>query len=329
MEEKIYSQLIDYIQGRSSQKEREYLFDLIERDDAVAEAFYQLQEIYHPTDLRWNNVSAWEKWKKNNTDTRSHSGRTITLFSFKNVLKIAAVTIPLIIVLGIFLRPDGPGEVAPDMIAIATGIGETKTVDLPDGTHVTLNENSSLEYEAKFTNRDVRFEGEGLFDVAKDPERTFSVSNRVARVSVLGTQFNINSVPKAGVIEVTVLEGKVKMESTMKPSEFVLLEKNDLGFLETQTNKISKKLTNAENTIAWKTKVLNYENQSLKQVVADLEKVYKIEFEYSDNRIADCTYKVNFQNYSVDQVIEALEFALGGEITYDQSKWLIDAEPCN
>lgn len=329
MEERIYSQLIDYIQGRSSDEERETLFDLIEQSDQVAEAFYELQEIYQPSDLSWNSDSAWDKWKMKKQKESVGGSRIVPLFSVKNILKIAAVILPLVIALTFILGPDTSSVVDPEWVSVTTSEGETKDVSLPDGTIVTLNELSDLKYDANFSQRNVEFHGEGLFAVAKDPTRTFTVSNDITRVSVLGTRFNINSSNETGKIEVAVIEGKVKLEAVDQPTNFVFLERNDLGSYSINSKELTKTTTNAENSIGWKTLVLDYERQTLNKVIADLEKIYKIKFSYTDERIGNCTYKVNFQNYSVDQVIAALEFALNGQISFNQSEWVIDAEPCN
>ncbi len=329
MEERIYSQLIDYIQGRSSDEEKDALFDLIQQNDQVAEAFYELQEIYQPSDFSWNSEAAWDNWKIKKQKESIGGSRIVPLFTIKNILKVAAVILPLVIALTFILKPDPSIVVDTEWVSITTMEGETREVALPDGTTVTLNELSNLTFDANFTARNVEFHGEALFAVAKDPSRTFTVSNDITRVSVLGTQFNINSDRESGKIEVAVLEGKVKLEAVDQPTNFVFLERNDLGSYSINSKELIKTTTNAENSIGWKTLVLDYESQPLNRVIADLEKIYKIKFVYTDERIGNCTYKVNFQNYSVDQVIAALEFALDGQISFNQSEWVIDAAPCD
>jgi ferric-dicitrate binding protein FerR (iron transport regulator) len=64
---------------------------------------------------------------------------------------------------------------------------------LPDGSHVWLNNVSSLRYPTSFSgpNRRVELTGEGYFEIARVPGKPFIVSVNGEEVEVLGTSFNI------------------------------------------------------------------------------------------------------------------------------------------
>ena len=326
MEENIYKRIVDFANGKASESEKNTLFDLVETNDEVAEAFHDVLDLYTDSkeEVKWNADKAFDRWSSN-VAVDKPKARTVQFFNPKNLLKIAAILLPLVIALSYFLNLNEIGPVEPTLVNIVTVQGENKSVELPDGTKIDLNENSRLSYQSGFKTRDVVFSGEGFFDVAKDAERTFTVTNQNAKVSVLGTQFNILSSDTKGTIEVAVVEGKVKMELADNPDKFVYLERNDLGYTDDQ--EIVKEITSADNVVGWKTKVLKYEDVLLNTVIADLEKVYKVDFDYN-NKIGQCTYRVNFENYTLEQVIATLEFALNGTIKKSGSKWLIDATPC-
>ena len=73
---------------------------------------------------------------------------------------------------------------------------------LPDGSHVWLNRNSRLRYynDLQGKLRKVRIEGEGYFDVAKDPEHPFVVEAGDLSITALGTSFTLYGYkhPKTG-----------------------------------------------------------------------------------------------------------------------------------
>jgi transmembrane sensor len=76
-----------------------------------------------------------------------------------------------------------------------------------------LNARSRLRVE--FTNGERRvelFEGQALFQVAKDKNRPFIVASDAATVRAVGTQFDVNR--KASGTTVTVLEGRVAVYSS-------------------------------------------------------------------------------------------------------------------
>jgi len=98
-------------------------------------------------------------------------------------------------------------------------------VQLPDGTKVWLNSESSIRYPSSFDSiRQVEVTGETYFEVAKDASHPFVVSVGGVRVQALGTKFNISAYANEGVMTTTLIEGSVKVsdlthEKILKPSE--------------------------------------------------------------------------------------------------------------
>lgn len=89
-----------------------------------------------------------------------------------------------------------------------TGIGEQRTVRLPDGSIVELNALSSIRVRLSSSAREVELrEGQALFRVARDPERPFLVRSDGTTVRAVGTQFDVYR--KSTGTTVTVLEGRV------------------------------------------------------------------------------------------------------------------------
>ena len=118
---------------------------------------------------------------------------------------------------------------------LKTGIGETQTVALPDGSSVVLNAQSVLKFrEHNFDKkRKVSLEGEGYFDV--EPGSSFKINSPGGKVEVLGTTFNIRS--RASFFDVTCYSGKVRIvkkqtghllepgqKLTAKPSDPIRIE---------------------------------------------------------------------------------------------------------
>jgi transmembrane sensor len=93
-----------------------------------------------------------------------------------------------------------------------TRIGEQRLISLPDGSDIELNARSKIRL--KYGDRERRIElieGQALFNVAKDPERPFIVESDRTQVRAVGTLFDVYR--KAGGITVTVVEGRVSVQS--------------------------------------------------------------------------------------------------------------------
>jgi transmembrane sensor len=102
----------------------------------------------------------------------------------------------------------------------ATGIGEQRSIALVDGSRIELNSRSRLQVRLSAKERTIELlEGQGLFKVAKDPQRPFVVRSGRTRVRAVGTEFDVYVKPGGTVV--TVLEGRVEI-GTASPVDIVL-----------------------------------------------------------------------------------------------------------
>jgi ferric-dicitrate binding protein FerR (iron transport regulator) len=83
-------------------------------------------------------------------------------------------------------------------------------VNLPDGSQVYLNRNSSVSYDKNFNPRNIELEGEAFFSVVSG-ETPFAVKTNQGEVDVLGTEFNVKA--EAEELEVDVEEGVVDLKT--------------------------------------------------------------------------------------------------------------------
>lgn len=99
-------------------------------------------------------------------------------------------------------------------ILASTLANETTTVQLPDGSIVHLNNNSSLEYSSDFENQKTRkviLKGEGYFEIEKQSQgTTFQVIANETKINVIGTKFNVNTKRPSTIIALN--EGKITVK---------------------------------------------------------------------------------------------------------------------
>jgi ferric-dicitrate binding protein FerR (iron transport regulator) len=88
-----------------------------------------------------------------------------------------------------------------------------RTDTLPDGTVITLNQHSALQFPREFRGEDrtVELEGEGFFQVVHRGKQPFVVRMNGVTIRDLGTSFNVRS-GREGT-EVIVASGEVEVES--------------------------------------------------------------------------------------------------------------------
>jgi len=103
--------------------------------------------------------------------------------------------------------------------SLSTGYAEQKTVELSDGTEVTLNANSRVSVDYTDRVRQVTLDrGEALFSVTKHQSRPFVVIIGRRKVIALGTSFDVRREDTAEhSFTVTLIEGRIAIEPLAAP----------------------------------------------------------------------------------------------------------------
>ncbi|MDR6967831.1 ferric-dicitrate binding protein FerR (iron transport regulator) [Flavobacterium arsenatis] len=179
-------------------------------------------------------------------------------------MKIAAI---LVLVFGItfLVRPYVP-------TTEYASVGEKNTFLLPDDSEIALNSDSKINYKKwNWENeRSLKLEGEAFFKVAKGEK--FTVNTNLGEVTVVGTQFNIKARNKN--FEVECYEGKVKVVFNKKT---VFLTKGQNIVVQNNTKIEAIPLTDLQP--AWLGNEIKFNNNSLADVIEELERQYNITIE--------------------------------------------------
>jgi ferric-dicitrate binding protein FerR (iron transport regulator) len=187
---------------------------------------------------------------------------------------------------------------------------------LPDSSRVWLNEGSTLTYAATFekAERLVQLEGEGFFEVRRNPRQPFIVKTGLATTKVLGTSFNLRAYPAATTVELTVATGKVSFRSEQGTEAIVTPGYG--AVLEKQTNRLAKVRVTDPNAWAWQSGRLQFAGQPLSEVVPALEHYYDVSLQFSDKNLANCRFTGTFDHAPLAEVLQVLEATL--QVHYTQ-----------
>ena len=170
---------------------------------------------------------------------------------------------------------------------LKTPRGGQYQVILPDGTKVWLNAASSLKYPAFFATNDrkVELNGEAYFEVAKNPKSPFRVTvNGKPGVEVLGTHFNIMAYPDESFMATTLLEGRVKVGSTiLKPGQQANVE-----FAEQKIQVVND--IDVNEIIAWKNGKTSFKDASIQTIMRAVSRWYDVDISY-EGKIPDKRFK--------------------------------------
>lgn len=195
---------------------------------------------------------------------------------------------------------------------ITTPTGGQYQIQLPDGSKVWLNAQSSLRYPSFFNDKErlVTLTGEAYFEIAKSPKKqNFKVITINQTLEVLGTHFNINAYSNEASVKTTLLEGQVKVSRLLpdKNVEMPVLLKPG------QQSSVSAKTLNVENVApaqftSWKDGSFAFKDTDLKTVMRTLSRWYNINVSY-EGTIPNLEFSGELnRNLNLDQILDVLSF---------------------
>ncbi len=182
-------------------------------------------------------------------------------------------------------------------------------VRLPDGTQVWINPGTELTFDRKFNagERNVSLTGEAYFDVAHNPEVPFIVTTESFRVKVLGTVFNVKSMPEDARPEVSLAQGSIAMQN-LKGVNLVRLRPGQQAVMDRAEQTLEISDIYIGDMLMRHYGAVSLHDSTVKEIVAEISQVYgvRIGVEGEDE---GATYNFSFQKDSdIGDILDMLEF---------------------
>jgi transmembrane sensor len=164
-----------------------------------------------------------------------------------------------------------------------TDFAERSSVKLDDGTVIDLQANSSLYVEEwSQKKRIIRLEGEAFFTVAHAPDRPFVVRIGQAKITVLGTRFNVlnrNKTPTVALEEGSISLQSTAARTTLIPGEVATV--NTAGDIRQEVQKSLRYHT------SWREGHWVLDETSLHDIAARITANFGVEVHFKDIDFAD------------------------------------------
>lgn len=272
-----------------------------------------------------NKVDTAKAWEKLNTRISESETKVIPLFKRPNSLRIAA-SIVLLAVLGLILNYVFDNTAPePVMLSAKTKVLEQK---LPDGSTVTLNKNTEIAYVVNKKNvRQVKLKGEAYFEVVHNEEVPFEITIGDVVIKDIGTAFNVKALPGSNIIEVWVESGEVQFYS--ESSKGLTLVKGEKALYDKTTKQFTKSIPNpVENTISYKSRIFQFRENTLREVLAQVNEVYGTSIRLSDERLGNCRVTTLFNNEDLETLLSIIAETLDLEIERSGDVITLKGQPC-
>lgn len=208
---------------------------------------------------------------------------------------------------------------------ISTPRGGQYQINLPDGSKVWLNSQSSLKFPTVLLDEALKVElkGEAYFEIKSRMKNNSRLAfivvsttedGRKQEVEVLGTHFNIKSYGNEATTQTTLLEGSVRV-TNLNSNKVNVLSPGQQSIL----NKNNTKITHAdlEEVMAWKKGNFMFNNMALLDIIKQLERWYDVDVNY--DHVPNSRYHGFIsKNVTLAQVLEMLE--LTGDLKFKIEK---------
>jgi transmembrane sensor len=205
-----------------------------------------------------------------------------------------------------------------------TPIGESTTVNLPDGTELILNTNTTVRVYYSEKQRLLRLDqGELHVNVAHDESRPLSVIAGGQVVQAVGTAFNIE-LNEGRIVDLVVTEGKVlvaEQSSNFNPASIELIampssslsvsmgQRILLGDLDIEIEFIEPSEiedSEIEVQLSWQKGNLVFRGESLEEAIEEISRYTSVRFVFLNEDLKQLKVAGLFQTGDVDGLLTAL-----------------------
>ena len=222
-----------------------------------------------------------------------------------------------------------------------TRIGEQQTIELADGSVITLNTGGQLVADYGGPARRVVLErGEAFFEVVEDPDRPFTVDLGGHAVTALGTAFNVRKDP--GRYQVAVTEGVVAIHEnnddlSVPPPPVSIsgpgprrIEAGWVAELDVNRNKLTAfQPESMDRYHGWRSGLLSFSYEPLSQVVRELNRYSRRKILIEDASVMELSVYTVIRITDIDGALRSLEQVLPIEITRHYDRIVISASTGN
>ncbi len=304
-EDQLFGKISEYYSGEEG---KEVLKKELESDPAT-------NELFHWIDLFWNRLNP-RPGSSENIQKRTHEKIVIVQRAVPSFL-LRAVKYAAIILLALFVSGIAyyyfRGNV--QFIEVASGTGEIKEIELPDGSKAWLNAQSSVSYPEQFKGerREVTMDGEVYFKVKRDEEHPFIVHAGHIQVKVLGTTFLVSNYANEPVINTYLAKGSIELELEELKKTMRLVPGDKVSY-DRKTLVVTKVNDPHWELDSWRFGKLSFYNESLFEIARKLERKFGKEIHIPDEHIGNMKYTADFEAEDLEQILKF--FSEGSHIKY-------------
>lgn len=318
--------LIKYLLQESDSEETKAVQEWISEDQKNQKQFEEIEWVWNSSKILLDKSEvdenqAWQRFTKLRNEKAAVKPKQNQRFLQSNWFRVAAAVTLLFVsawVYSAFLPQSGRAYFSAVKLQ-----SDDSPIEVPllDGTQITLNKNTALDYSQKLfaSQRKVNLKsGEAFFDVKRNENKPFVIQNEKVQITVLGTSFHVKT--SQNTTEVIVVSGSVQVEidgkiEVLKPDE--KLSVNQL------TGEMIKTLPSNKLYNYYVSRKFQADGIPLEELAATLSEAYGATIEINREEIKTLPITTTLEYGSLSKNLEVLSETLNLNISQRDGKFII------
>ncbi|MDH6305351.1 transmembrane sensor [Parabacteroides sp. PF5-5] len=226
-------------------------------------------------------------------------------------IKMASVAASILLLLGVtnyVSFQQGYNKLNSQFVEMKNPLGMLSSIELSDGTKVTLNAGTILKYPTAFTDKDriVEVDGEAYFEVVHNKKQPFIVKADNINVRVLGTKFNVKAYKEEKNIEVTLEEGSIEV-GLNNQKKYIRVDPGQQVLYDKFRNIFQKKQVDLNYYTAWREGKFYFNSMTFEDIARQLERHFNVHISISPDRLKEIIYTGDFvRQENLEQILRVM-----------------------
>jgi hypothetical protein len=207
-------------------------------------------------------------------------------------------------------------------------LDERKILQLPDGSEVILNRNSSISYSTQFiSDRTIYVSGEVYVKVAANRDKKFVLISNLSQIEASESSFIIKSEKISTYDEIFVSTGKIDCKSLLANANRMIIFAGNKAVIDNDA--VLKQSTIQDvNYNDWVTQKIIFNNTALNSVFEILEQYYNVSLKADNAEIMNCHFTGTFERNNIDEILQVLSVSFNLSFNQKSKEYILSGKGC-
>lgn len=308
--------IVDFLANEISSEDKEALHLWLQSSSENQDYFLKLREVWFSVNtanpnLKFDKAKAYQTFiKRKETYQLQNAKPKKQVHIYLRRVAVAAVVASCFGIIGYYLGFTTYQDIDRPLVEVEAPLGSRSKIHLPDGSLVWLNAGSYISYNQNFgvKDRSITLKGEGYFEVVNKDNKPFYVNGQNVHIQVLGTKFNVRNHLDEKEIRVTLVDGRVAVNSDSPNAQRYNLMPNQQFIFDREQGTAKIVAVTASNSCEWTNGYLFFDEERLTDIARELERSYNVKIIIADESLMSYRFYGNFTRLeqTIQEVLEVL-----------------------